>query len=136
MPYLTIAQLESRKDRRSVWELANDANLDVDALEDDDDELASATANVEAAIDDASDFIDDRLADRFEVPLDDPDGAILRICSDLAIYYLAMRRRTEEPMDLAETRKKCESALDAWGRAGAGTQPPFAGRDETKPFRS
>jgi len=134
MAYLTIADLVARKDRREVWELANDANLDYDALQLDEGELAAATANVEAAIDDASSYIDDRLADRFDVPLDDPDGAILRICADLAIYYLAMRRRTEEPMDLAETRKKCDAAIAAWGRRDEGTQPPFAGRDETEPF--
>lgn len=135
MAYITVAELEARKDRREVWELANDANLSYEdlQLEENEEALAVARAAIEAAISDGSDHIDDRIGDRFDVPLAAPDGVIKRINADLAMYYLAMRRRLEEPPDLAEARKKCDAALDAYGQ-DEGAWPPIAGRDETKPF--
>lgn len=132
MAYLTVEELESRKDRRQVWEWANDADLGYDELQDDDDELAIAEANVDAAIDRASTEIDDALKARMTVPIVAPDGIIKGLCADITMYFLAKRRRTEVPADLQNLYDEAKEALAAYNQGGS--TPPFAGRDETEPF--
>ncbi len=134
MAYLTTAELETRKDRRTLWEKANDADLGYDELQEAGNaaELAIATANVEAAIDDASDEIDDVLSARMTVPIVAPDGIIKRLCADITMYLLAKRRQTEVPADLQALYDDAKTALATYGLGG--TQPPFSGRDETEPF--
>ena len=136
MAYLTVAELESRKDRRQVWEMANDADLGYDELQEAGNaaELAIAEDNVDAAIDDASDEIDDVLGLRMTVPIVTPDGIVKRLCADITIYLLAKRRRTEVPSDLAKLYDDAKAALATYGQGVS--QPPISGRDETEPFGS
>jgi len=124
MAYLTIAQLEARKDAREVAELSNDENG-----------TTRVDANVEAAIDDASSAIDEALADRMDVPVPVPDGVIRRICADLAIYYLAARRPGDIPERFQSLYDKSMEALARYGIREEGVQPPFASRDDDEePF--
>jgi phage gp36-like protein len=122
MSALTIAMLEARKDARQIAQFSNDENS-----------AERVDANVQAALDDAGDYIWDALGNRFDVPIADPDGKLLRVWADLAMYFLAMRGRIEEPMDLKEAREKCDRALENYGRA-EGVYPPSSGRNTLKPF--
>ena len=132
--YLSVAELESRKDRRTLWEKANDADLGYDELQlaPNAAALAAATANVQAAIDDAADDIDNALRARVDVPILSPSGFIKRLCADMTMYFLAKRRQTEVPSDLQDLYDKALAALETYGVGG--TEPPFSGRDETEPF--
>lgn len=133
MAYITSADLEARRDRRRIWELANDANLGYDELQDDDDELATAQANVDAAIDDASAEIDEMLGERMDVPLAAPDSLIKRLCADMAMFFLAKRRLGEIPDDIQKPYDDALAKLETYQLEG-GTQPPFSGRDDAAPF--
>jgi phage gp36-like protein len=131
--YLTIAELEARRDRRRIYELANDKSLGLEELDADDDEMDAAETIVETAIGDAADVTDRLLGERMTVPLETVDGVIKRIQADLAMFYLAKRRHEEDADDIRKPFDEAVAALGAYGAGG--TQPPFSGRDHRKPFR-
>lgn len=54
------------------------------------------TKAVEKALADAADEIDAHLSARYELPLPEVPGLLVRLCVDMAVYFLAGDLRTDE----------------------------------------
>jgi len=132
--YLTTDEFKARKDRRRIYELANDDNLSLEELEDGDhdEEMGVAEDNIEAAIGDAADTADELLSKRMAVPLESVNGIFKQLVADVAMFFLAKRRSTEVPSDLRKPYEDALAALETWGSGGM--LPPIAGRNHRKPF--
>lgn len=122
MPYATQQDLIDAFSQEEILELSQ---LDDSAAN------TIGTANVEAALDDASDLIDSYIGGRYTLPLSSTPRVLVRICCDIARYMLDrynpredVRQRYEDAIRWLEQVAKGVLSL---GLDEAGAEPPTAG---------
>ncbi len=69
---------------------------------------------LEAALDDASAEMDSFLAARFATPVSPVPDSLLRVCADLAIYYLYLRRREAVSQECLRRASEARDRLRGW----------------------
>jgi phage gp36-like protein len=89
------------------------------ALADEDGDGAGDDSILDAAIGDASAEIDATLSGRYATPVDPAPEILKRLCVDLAVQFLFLRRREATAPEYLQRAGEARAALRAWGEGEA-----------------